>query len=256
MALIRIEAGKASAVDELRVEMQLADLENKLAFLSDQWYVNLVKFNKLLNIDPNTSVQIPDSLWTDDYLLTYQAVRDSLKANNHRLLSFDHRMESYKKQEMLARNNGSPNILLGADYIGIKDNGGGENSGKDALFVKVGLSIPMYRKKYSSAIDEALLMQQATEDSKQQEENAMEVLMEKAYADYLDARRRLLLYAKQSDLARKAVRILQSEYSTRGNNFEEILRMEKDLLTYELETQRALADKQAAIAFMDYLIGK
>ena len=256
MALIKIEAGKASAVDELRVEMLLADLENKLLYLNDQWLVNMVKFNRLLNVNSNAMINIPDSLWTDDFLLTFQAALDSLQANNHQLKSFDHQMESFQNQETVAKKKGTPNILLGADYIGIGDNGLNANSGKDALFVKVGITIPMYRKKYNGAIREAALMQQVTQDQKINKINALETLFEKTWSDYQDAKRRVDLYAKQTDLAQKSVRILQSEYSSKGTNFEEILRMEKDLLKFELETQKALSDKQAAIAFLEYLIGR
>jgi len=84
----------------------------------------------------------------------------------------------------------------------------------------------------------------------------LETLFEKTWSDYLDAKRRVDLFAKQSSLAQKAIRILQSEYQSNGSNFEEVLRMEKDLLKYELETQKALADKQAATAFLEYLIGR
>jgi len=256
LALIKIEAGKASAVDELRVEMQLADLENKLLYLRDQWLVNTVKFNRLLNVKNNAVINLPDSLWDDDFSLEFSAAMDSLKANNHQLRSFNHKMESYLNQETVAKKKGTPNILLGADYIGIGDNGLGDNSGKDALFVKVGITIPLYRKKYNGAIQEAALMQQVTENQKEDKTNALEMLFEKTWSDYLDAKRRVDLFAKQSSLAQKAIRILQSEYQSNGSNFEEVLRMEKDLLKYELETQKALADKQAAIAFLEYLIGR
>ena len=256
MALIKIEAGQASAVDELRVEMQLADLQNKLLYLDDQWTVNKIKFSRLLNIKGEMNIQLPDSLWADDFPLTYAAALDSLKKNNHQLLTFDHEMESYQNQETLARKKGTPNILVGADYIGIGNNGLNENSGKDALFVKVGISIPMYRKKYTGAIREAALMQQVTENRKQDKTNALETVFEKSWNEYRDAVRRLDLYATQAALANEAIRILQSEYASKGKNFEEILRMEKDLLKYELETQKALADKQAAIAFLEYLIGR
>jgi len=256
LALIKIEVGKASAVDELRVEILLADLNNKLLYLNDQWLVNTIKFNRLLNIKDNMDINIPDSLWADDFSLEYQAALDSLKVNNHQLRSFDHELISFQNQETVAKKKATPNILIGADYIGVGNNGLDNNSGKDALFVKVGLSIPMYRKKYNGAIREAALMQQLTEDKKADKINALETLFEKTWSDYLDAKRRVDLYAKQTSLAKKAMRILQSQYQSNGSNFEEVLRMEKDLLKYELETQKALADKQAAIAFLEYLIGR
>ena len=39
-------------------------------------------------------------------------------------------------------------------------------------------------------------------------------------------------------------------------NFEEILRMERRVLKYGLELERARSDKQAAISFINYLMRK
>ena len=66
LALIKIEAGTGSGVDEIRVEMELTDLENDLMFLKDRWFVHSVKFNNLLNVDDNSNIEIPDTLWTND----------------------------------------------------------------------------------------------------------------------------------------------------------------------------------------------
>ncbi len=255
LALIKIESGQGSAVDELRAEILLANLENKLLLLNDQWRAQTVKFNRLLNVKNNAIITIPDSLQTKDFTLTYQAAVDTLRTNNHQLKSFDHIIESYQNKEIVAKKKGMPKILLGADYIGIGDNGLNQNSGKDALLVKVGISIPIYRKKYQGAINEASIMQQASQNQKLNKTNILETLFEKYWSNYKDAKRRIQLYNSQSQLAQKSVRILQSEYSSKGKNFEEILRMEKSLLKFELETQKALADKQTAIAFLDYLIG-
>ena len=71
-----------------------------------------------------------------------------------------------------------------------------------------------------------------------------------------DASRRIDLYNKQTELANQAMDILYSEYSTSGKDFEEVLRMERRLLKYSLELEKALADKQAAMAFITYLMGE
>ena len=39
LANIKVEAGKVSAVDEYRIEMEIGDLENQLALLIDKQYV-------------------------------------------------------------------------------------------------------------------------------------------------------------------------------------------------------------------------
>ena len=65
-----------------------------------------------------------------------------------------------------------------------------------------------------------------------------------------------LNFSDQLDLAYKAIRILETEYTTGNKNFEEILRMERKVLKYHLEKEKSIADKQAAISFLNYLMGK
>ncbi len=256
LALIKVEAGKASGVDELRAEMELYDLENSLALLKDRKQAVTVKFNNLLNVDNNSSVEIPETLWIDDLILSRQAILDTLTVKNHQIKSLDYLYQSYRDKEILAKKTGTPNIILGADYINIGKVDGVENSGKDALLFKVGITLPFYRKKYSGLVNEALYLQQTVQNQKDDKINVLETLFEKVYSEYADADRRNTLFNIQGDLASKAIRILESEYSSNGKNFEEILRMERNLLKYSLELEKARSDKQAAIAFIDYLMGK
>ena len=260
LALIKIEAGKASGVDELRVEMEVADLENRLALLKDSWSLHSVKFNNLINVDESSSIEIPETLWDIDFPYSRQAALDSLRLRNHQVLSFDFMLESFQNRELLAKKAGLPNMSVGIDYItiGKSDNTmiDASKNGQDAiLFPKIGITIPLYRKKYSAMVNEAIYMQEATIGKKEAKINTLEVLFERSYFEYLDAQRRIGLYQKQRNFAEKAISILETEYATNGKDFEEILRMEKRLLTYALELEKAYTDKQASIAFINYLMG-
>ncbi len=261
LALIKIESGKASGVDELRIEMELADMENELALLNDKWSVATVKFNNLLHVEDKSQVVIPDSLWLDDLPYSRQQVLDSLRTNNHQVVKFDHLLESYRESERAARKAGLPSMSIGIDYIAIgkTDNtmiDQGDN-GRDAiLFPKIGITIPLYRKKYTAMVNEAIHMQDATLGNKEEKVNSLEVLFERTYYEYIDGQRRINLYNKQKVYAQKAINILETEYATNGKNFEEILRMEKRLLSYSLELEKAYSDKQASIAFIKYLMGE
>jgi len=255
LALIKIESGKASGVDELRVELELNDLENNLALLKDSWFVNIVKFNNLLNVANDSQIEIPDTLWIDDLQFSKQAVIDSLTRNNHQLKSLYFLKERFVNSEQLAKKQGTPNILLGVDYTSIGNQGTSADAGRDALMVKVGITIPIYRKKYSAMVNEAVFQQRVIEGKKLDKVNALETLFEKAYSEYTDANRRITLFYKQSRLAKRAIKLLETEYANSGSNFEEILRMERSVLKYSLELEKARADKQAAIAFINYLMG-
>ena len=255
LALIKIEAGTASAVDELRVELELNDLENNLALLKDKWFVNSVKFNNLLNVDENSPINMPQTLWTDDLKYSKQTIIDSLTINNHQLRSLDFLKEGFAFNEHLGKKQGKPNIILGVDYTAIGTSGTSADAGKDALMVKVGITIPLYRKKYSAMVNEAIIQQQVIEDKKTDKVNVLESLFERVYSEHSDANRRIVLFNKQSELAKRAIKLLENEYANSGKNFEEILRMDKSVLKYSLELEKARADKQASIAFINYLMG-
>jgi len=259
LSLIKVEAGMASSVDVLRVEMELADLENQLALLRDKMNTQKVQFNNLLNVENQRTVLLPDSLNNTNLEMTAQAVLDSIRSGNHQVLQMEFMEASYAKQQLVAQKQGKPKLMLGLDYmlIGKGSNPTMADAGKDAfVFPMVGISIPLYRKKYTAMVKEAALMQESTKNKKLDKINILETTFEKANKDYKDADRRIPLFHGQSDRAKKALSILQTEYESDGKNFEEVLRMERQLLKYKLELEKARSDKQAAIAFINYLAGK
>ena len=181
---------------------------------------------------------------------------DSIRSGNHQLLKleFNRSMLAYRKEA--ARLEGKPDFRIGLDYTFI---GSGENNlvGTDAfVFPVVGFSIPLYREKYKAMIREVAYLETANEEASRNKVNGLETLLERIWKDYLDAKRRIGLNEEQMDLAERSLELLQSEYSTANREFEEILRMERKLLQYKLEFEKAKSDKQAAIAFLYYLMGK
>jgi outer membrane protein TolC len=84
----------------------------------------------------------------------------------------------------------------------------------------------------------------------------LETIFANGWKDYVDADRRIDLYNSQLNLALKSVKLLETDYATGNKNFEEILRMERMVLKFNLELEKARADKQAAISFINYLMGK
>jgi outer membrane protein TolC len=241
--------------------METGDLENRLALLRDSYFAKLVAFNNLLNVEANSTVNIPGELWDENIIGERKAILDSIKINNHRLLSNDYEYESFLSKEQAARRTGLPNISIGVDYI---FTGKSENpmtdpaeSGRNAvLFPKIGVTIPIYRKKYNAMINEAGYLQNVATEAKADNLNKLETLLEKIIKDYNDAKRRYELYERQTVLATQALQLLQSEYSTGETDFAELLRIERKLLNYALELQRARTDKNSAVAFMDYLMGR
>ncbi len=260
LALIKLESGKASAVDELRVEMEIADLEDQLAYLLDSKYQLEVKFNNLLNVDNQSEIVLPTVLLNEGLSFSRSQLMDSIAANNHGIKQIEHRILSWENRRYSARKSEGPSFSIGLDYINVGkiDNPSLELSqnGKDVFLAKVGISIPLYSRKYDGMIQEASFQIESASFEKIDKVNQLNTLFELGYRDFRDGERRMALYIKQLQLAKNALDILLAEYSTDGQNFEEVLRMERKVLKYELELDKARADNNAAVAFIDYLLGK
>ena len=255
LSLAKVETGKVSPVDEFRIEMEIGDLENQLALLRDRQHYLLVSFRNMLNTEVD-NVLLPDTLWNTTPVPGRQAILDSILMKNHQLLGLELQREALSYEQQVASKSGKPDFSIGLDYIIV---GRGENNlaGEDAfMFPRIGISIPLYRNKYRSMVKEAAYREAAKTSEKQDKMNMLETLFEKIWNELLDADRRITLYEKQLDLAKKSINLLEVEYATADKNFEEVLRMERKMLFYSLELERARADKQAAVSFLDYLMGK
>ncbi len=256
LANIKVESGSASSIDAYRVQMEINDLENQLALLKDNALVLSVKFNSYLNIAKNTSIIVVDKL-TDQILLNKSEELDSVLVNNNTLAAFDYQIEGLQHRQKLASKESLPQFNIGIDYTFIGEGTStAPNAGQDALmFPKLGIVVPLYRKKYKAKVQEVIYLQEAKTNEKSNKENTLTVLFESVWKDYQDAIRRKTLYQEQEGLAEKSLSILESEYATSNANFEEILRMDRKLLKYALERQKASSDKEAAVSFIQYLQG-
>jgi cobalt-zinc-cadmium efflux system outer membrane protein len=256
LSLIKVEAGIVSVVDEYRIEMEIGDMVNQLALLKDKYGALQIMFTNLLNTDNASPVKIPQQLWDSEPGLPKEAIKDSIMVQNHQLLSLDMQAQSLHYKQEIARLAGNPDFKIGADYT-IVGKGNNNMAGTDAIMLPtVGITIPLYRNKYKSMLNEAVYMETAKKEEKINKQNILETVFEQTWKDFSDAKRRVILNEKQADLARKSLKLLETEYITSSKNFEEILRMERKLLLYQLELEKARADKQAAISFISYLMGK
>lgn len=260
LAIIKFEAGKKDGmVDVLRVEMDIEELKEQLAYLIDTKLPLVAQFEQLQNTRLEQEVTFPDVLWLDNVNIDKKAIYDSIIAQNPILQKLEHEALSWNEQIDVARRLGMPSFTIGMNYINISERTGIElpDNGKDAIMLpQVGIKIPLYRNKYNAMINEASLQKEAVQFEKENTSNVLETYFEKGYRDYLDGVRRVKLYIQLLTFANQALNILVADYTSAGKDFEEVLRMEKKVLKYELELEKARADQNTAVAYINYLMGK
>ena len=259
LANVKLESAKGSAVDLLRVEMDLAELQNQLKFLEDSRLPIRTKFKELMNTEDLIEIDLPDTLSTISFEEGKNVLLDSLIDQNPSLRKFDFEVSALDSEIDIAEKMGLPSFNLGLSYVNVAERDGIDlsDNGKDALiFPQVGVRIPLYRKKYQAMVREKQLLKTSTSQAKEDRTNRLTTQLEKTWRDYLDAERRVSLYLSLIDFANQSLDILVAQYTSAGTDFEEMLRMDRQLLRYELELEKARADQNTSVAFMNYLTGK
>lgn len=149
-------------------------------------------------------------------------------------------------------------IGLGLDYsiISKRDVPDLEMNGQDAIMPMLSVTLPIFRKKYHAKQKEVDFMLQATHYEKQAVKNNLQTSYSMANYNISKAKTLKELYKKQTESTKQAISLLIAAYSNSGTDFEEILRMNQDLLV--LQTVMVSANKNQFIAqsTRDYLISK
>lgn len=130
------------------------------------------------------------------------------------------------------------------------------DNGKDAWIARLSIKVPIFRSKYRAQEEEARLQRAATQDRLEARDNQILTDFYTALKDIEDARRRFELFdQKQIQRIEQAVNILLQSYANDNSQFEEILRLERQRFSYELERVIAHTDEFQSMSYLNYLSG-
>jgi len=246
------ETGKTEMTDVLRLDVNIREQENKLEDLREKLSTTKTEFNLLLNKNRTAKVNPPQEMSPDTFDLSFY--RDSV-SNNPDLKALEHKVTSLKHQQEVAKKKGYPNISLALDYaiIGERQDMQVANSGQDVIMPMIGISIPLYRKKYDAMKKEKELQLKAVKSEKQSKTNNLSSEYKKAEEQYLDAMRKVDLYREQSNETERIYNLLETNYSSDGENFYELLKTRLMVLEFELKLEKAKANQNIAVAKLEYL---
>lgn len=248
--------GSNEMVNLFRIQIEINTLENNLALLNDRLKVDKVSFNRYLNRKSEMDVFITDSIAVSELPANFNSLADSI-SNNPMVKMFLADSAAYEAQIKMTKRMGYPMLGVGVNYSVFVKSANSTNmmNGNDMIMPMFTVTLPIYRKKYNSKSREAEYLRDAASYASVNAINDIRVIYQQTIKNLNDADRRLLLYSKQSGLAEKSLSLLITSFSANGADFEEILRMEQQLLDYELKKVEAATDKNTAIAQLLFLTG-
>ncbi len=257
----KFKNGVGTLVDVLRVDIFLKESQTNLEILKKKESPLLATFNKLLNRNEFEPVTISETLEID--MLSYDNVKDSLLVDHPLLNSLELKVKAGKASERAAIKQGFPKLGVGVDYIMVgkrNDLAPGvatpPDNGKDAIMPMVTVSLPIFRKKYKAAVKEAQLMQESYTLQKTEITNSLISNYEMAFFDIEQQTALVSLFDEQITESEQALNLLFTSYGNSGKDFEEVLRMQQQLLTYDKLKITALKQYKIALAKLNYITAK
>ena len=254
LATVHFENGQGSLVDILRVETMIEESITNLKLLEDKNTPYLVTFNRLLGRPDTTKVILPETLrQTEDLDLMYS---DSMIAQHPLVLAIDNSILALQSKHRLVAKEGLPKFGVGIDYVFVSERANvmGNDNGKDAIMPMVSTSIPVFRKKYRAASEETELMISSSDLQKEQLINTMSAQLADAVYTVQAQMDRIALYDKQIRKFEQMMELYYTSYSSSGKDFEEILRLQEQILKYDKLKAGARTTLETEQARIEYLL--
>jgi outer membrane protein TolC len=265
IATIKFENGQGSMVNVLRVDIMLKEAITNLEILRKKEQPLLSRFTQLLNLKEETenlklNFSSSDSiLLQKSYSFTDLALqKDSLLINNPILEELEIQKQASKAKEEVAIKEGLPKIGVGITYIATSKRTDMElpQNGKDAIMPMASISLPIYRKKYKAAQKQAQLEHQLFQLKKEDKTNELLTSYDKILFELQKQQDLIKLYDSQIEESEQILRLLYSAYTNAGIDFEEVLRMQQQILNYQKKKIIEQTAYQISVAELNYLTHK
>lgn len=232
MSTAHLENGDGSMIDILRADLLLKEALTHYEILSKQQVPLLTQFNSILNRDSEQQVKYVSLPKIDSLPVGFH--KDSLLLNPA-LSHLQSLKSAFEASEKVAMKESLPSFGLGLDYVVVSERNdiSVADNGKDVLMPMVTMSIPIFREKYNAQIAETRLLQQSMELKTEAMQNSLASQYDQVWYQLEKNLSLCELYDTQLAQTQQVLNLLYAQYSQSGNDFEEVLRVQQQVLKYQ-----------------------
>lgn len=256
---IRVEIGQANLADLAQVDLNVSRVDDSISELDEAERKAIAALGAAIG-DP----ALPSSATIDPPPRARTPTEDDLTlrrdAHAHPALeAFELMAESSESAADRARADGKPNLMFGLDYIetGPAVMPNTDDSGKDAIVVSVGVSIPLWRGSYAEEERKAEAQAAAHRARGEAATDMADAELETALSHVADTSRRIRLYTTtlipQAETVYEAV---VSAYNTADSTLANVLLAHRDLLELRTQLIAAQMDQETAWAHLEHVVGR
>lgn len=254
----RYESGRASQVDFLRIQIEQENLETKIENSIEKLAAMKVRFNALLDREPNSEITIPKVMFVRQLDMSEEHIRKTIYNQNPRLRGQEYKQEAALKAEEQARMEGRPSFGIGVMamnrnymYMPLMAADG------PAFTASLTLRLPLYRTRYRAQQQEAQIEARVAREEQRDIANRLNAESESLLQQYRDAGRRIALHEERLiPKTRQALEISLNDYSSGRADFEQLIQLQQQLLDYEMKLNTAYVEKNITTAEIEALYGE
>ncbi|MFB5946360.1 TolC family protein [Albibacterium profundi] len=254
--------GSQSGMSEvLRIQLEIAEIENNMASLHSQIKAEKAKFNALLNREANEEVMLGKEINKLAFLYNEEEALAIIEKNNPMLEMISEEGLAFKAKAEMDKKMSYPMIGIGAQYMLVgKTNNTmlameGMN-GKDMIMPMVSVSLPLFRKKYNAQQKESELWRRSSEENFKNTFNTLKSEYYGFKSQLDDAERVLKLYEKQTTLAQTTYSLIVKEFITGKSDLSNVIQVQRQLLDYQLRKAEALANYNTMVVSIKKLLAE
>lgn len=255
-----MESGSGSGMSEvLRIQLEIAEIENNIESLHAQIKAEKAKFNALLNREANEEVMLGQEIHKLNFLYSEEEALRVIETNNPMLEMITEEGLAFKAKAEMDRKMSYPMIGIGVEYMVVgKTNNSmlamdGMN-GKDMVMPMVSVSLPLFRKKYNAQQNESRLWRKSSEENFKNTFNALKSEFYSFKSQLDDAERVMKLYEKQTTLAQTTYNLIVKEFVTGKSDLTNVIQVQRQLLDYQLRKAEALANYNTMVVSIKKLL--
>lgn len=256
-------SGGSSGMSEvLRIQLEMAELDNSIESIQSQINAEAAAFNALLNRAADSKIHLPDSITLIPFSIDMIATTEQIAQNNPQLTMIDEEGAAYKAKAAMDKKMSYPMLGVGLQYsvIGKRKEMGHaglpvtEMNGMDMIMPMVSISLPIFRNKYKSQQKESNIRWQASRQRYNDTQNTLQTELFRTKHLLDDASRKVTLYEKQTQLAHSTYQLLLQEFIAGRSELTEIIGVQRQLLDYKLKKAEASAQFNTMVATVQKLI--
>jgi outer membrane protein TolC len=247
-----------SQPDLIRVQVELGKMENELESMRDMRTPIAARLNAALGRPADAP--LPDAVapgGSDDAIAEGQ-LQAWMEQSNPELKAMDSDIVRELKGIALAGKDYYPDLMLGVEYDQMVRASGVSMSPMNPIAVMVSVNIPIWWDKYAAGVRQAQARYNAATKDKQDKANSLGSEIKMESYNFRNAQRKLVLY--RDTLLPKAAAAMKSTLSsyqqTGGATFADLIDTQRTLLEFQLNYERANADRRQALARLEAIVGR